>query len=167
MKFLSKIVGVLAGLSYLIILLVFIVVAPMVAGYRTVVVLTGSMEPTYGVGSVIYYKAQSFESINEGDVITFSVTDDSKSVVTHRVASKDTANRSFMTKGDANSTGDTNPISYSNVKGKVLTYHLPYAGYFVQYIQNIWFIVPMVLILMAKVGMNYWEESQKKEEELV
>ena len=41
------------------------------------------MEPTYPVGSLIYYKAASFEDIKENDAITFRVDDDT--LVTHRV----------------------------------------------------------------------------------
>jgi len=164
MKILGKIIGLLTLICYLLILLVLVVAAPMVAGYKTVVVLTGSMEPVYPVGSVIYYKTTSFDKINVGDVISFSVNDDSRTVVTHRVYAKENSSREFITKGDANATPDSNPVAITNVKGKVIEYHIPYAGYFVRYIQNYFIIGSIFLILVAKVAFDNLADRKEESE---
>ena len=41
------------------------------AGLRTYTVLSGSMEPTYHTGSIIYVKKIAAEDIQAGTVITF------------------------------------------------------------------------------------------------
>jgi signal peptidase len=162
MRILGKIVGFLTIICYLLILMVLIVAAPMVVGYKTVVVLSGSMEPAYPVGSVIYYKHAGFDDISVGDVISYAINDDSRTLVTHRVYAKEDSTKEFVTKGDANATPDSNPMSYSNVKGKVIEYHIPYAGYFVQYVQNYFVIGSIFLILVAKVAFDNLADKKKE-----
>ena len=124
MKIFKKVVSYLSILCYVVIIALVLILAPMVVGYKPVVVLSGSMEPTYPVGSLIYYKAASFEDIKENDAITFRVDDDT--LVTHRV--KNEISQTFVTKGDANPTNDTNPVEYQNVAGKTLEFCLPVVG---------------------------------------
>ena len=109
MKIFKKVVSYLSILCYVVIIALVLILAPMVVGYKPVVVLSGSMEPTYPVGSLIYYKAASFEDIKENDAITFRVDDDT--LVTHRVIVKNEISQTFVTKGDANPTNDTNPVA--------------------------------------------------------
>ena len=71
MKTAKFITNILTAIVYVCIIGFLAIAAPMVLGYHPVVVLSGSMEPTYHVGSVIYYKATPFEQINVGDPITF------------------------------------------------------------------------------------------------
>jgi len=166
LKIIGKILSVLAILCYILIAGVLFVAAPMVKGYKPVVVLTGSMAPTYPVGTVIYYKPAAFENIRVDDVITFSKSDDAKSVVTHRVFSIDTKRQRITTKGDANENPDPSPILYKNVKGKVMNYHLPYAGYVVKYVQNYWIIGAVFALLLAKLVYNRLagrEDDRKKQ----
>ncbi|MFR5219577.1 MAG: signal peptidase I [Thomasclavelia ramosa] len=119
MKIFKKVVSYLSILCYVVIIALVLILAPMVVGYKPVVVLSGSMEPTYPVGSLIYYKAASFEDIKEND-------DDT--LVTHRVIVKNEISQTFVTKGDANPTNDTNPVEYQNVAGKTLEFCLPVVG---------------------------------------
>ena len=98
MKIFKKVVSYLSILCYVVIIALVLILAPMVVGYKPVVVLSGSMEPTYPVGSLIYYKAASFEDIKENDAIPFRVDD------------------------------DTNPVEYQNVAGKTLEFCLPVVG---------------------------------------
>ena len=126
MKIFKKVVSYLSILCYVVIRALVLILAPMVVGYKPVVVLSGSMEPTYPVGSLIYYKAASFEDIKENDAITFRVDDDT--LVTHRVIVKNEISQTFVTKGDANPTNDTNPVEYQNVAGKTLEFCLPVVG---------------------------------------
>lgn len=151
MKAISKILGAAAMMCYILILAILFVAAPMAAGYKTVVVLTGSMEPAFPAGSVIYYKAASFENINPNDVISFGISDDAHTVVTHRVVSKDQMLKTLTTKGDANNSSDPKDIAFSNVKGKVISYHLPYVGTYIRYIQNYYIIGAIFLILIGKL----------------
>ena len=98
MNVLKQLFNILSWPVYLCIAGYLLIAAPMLAGYRPVVVLSGSMEPTFPVGSVIYYKAASFEQIQEGDPITFHAGEDG-SLVTHRVVEKQELSSDFITQG--------------------------------------------------------------------
>ena len=64
-------------------ILVLLLVAPRVIGMHVFTVLSGSMEPTYHVGSLIYVKNVDPFQLEEGDVITFMLDEDT--VATHRI----------------------------------------------------------------------------------
>ena len=77
------------------------------------------MEPAIPTGSLVYVKYIQPEEIQTEDVIAFYGTDADGSIVTHRVVSNSAAMGNFITKGDANSDNDMNPIPYANYIGKV------------------------------------------------
>ena len=58
MRLIKGFVNILTWIVYACIACYLLIAAPMLAGYHPVVVLSGSMEPTYHVGSIIYYKKQ-------------------------------------------------------------------------------------------------------------
>lgn len=88
-------------------------------GYEIYTVISGSMEPAIPTGSLVYVKYIQPEEIQTEDVIAFYGTDADGSIVTHRVVSNSAAMGNFITKGDANSDNDMNPIPYANYIGKV------------------------------------------------
>ncbi|MBQ9060333.1 MAG: signal peptidase I [Firmicutes bacterium] len=108
------------------IVLCLMLTVPRLAGYSGYCVLTGSMEPSIPVGSLIYAKAVDPASLNADDVIVFS---DGRSDVpiTHRVVSNDPENGEIITKGDANANADLSPVSYYDVYGRVAL-HIPVLG---------------------------------------
>ncbi|MFU8795479.1 MAG: signal peptidase I [Dethiobacteria bacterium] len=167
MKYISKLVSVMAIISYLVIFLVLIVAAPVALGYKPVIVLTGSMEPAYEVGSVIYYQAESFDNLAVGDVITFSISDDRQIVITHRIYAIDDASKLIITKGDANPTPDTYPLAPENIRGRVIPYKLPYVGHLVQYIQNYYLIGAVLFILVLKLVFNYYLDPDSIKEKQI
>lgn len=71
-----------------------VLLVPYLFGYRPTAVLTGSMEPVYHVGSVIFVQEVEPEEIKVGDVITFSTAGMSYPT-THRVVSIDTDQAGF------------------------------------------------------------------------
>jgi len=158
LKVLAGIFRVLSWGVYAVIILSLLVAAPIVFGYRSVIVLSGSMEPAYPVGSVIYYKAADFDNIAVGDVITFGIGENA--LATHRVVRKNEAEQSFVTKGDSNPSEDMEPVAYSAVVGKTANVAIPYAGYFAKYIQNMFMIVIMGVILL--VGMLVIPDKRNK-----
>ncbi len=164
MKILTRILGIASAVCYLLIAAVLFVAAPLAVGFKPVVVLTGSMEPAFSPGTVIYYKSVSFESVQKDDIISFSKNDDARSMVTHRVDEVNAQRREFWTKGDANDARDPRPVSFADVRGKVINYHLPLAGYGVQYIQNYFVIGAVFIILLAKLIVDRINERYKKSE---
>lgn len=162
MKSLKLITNILSAIVYVCIIGFLAIAAPLVMGYHPVVVLSGSMEPTYHVGSVIYYKAAPFEQINVGDPITF-VGAEGGAMVTHRVVEKDETARAFGTEGDANDGRDPGMVPYSNVVGKAGKISIPYGGYFVNYGKQPFVIAIMVIILLAGTVVDHLAKEEKKD----
>ena len=69
MIIIKKIFNILSNVCYIGISIYLLVSFPILLGYKPLVVLSGSMEPTYKVGSIIYYEEPG--EINKGDVIVF------------------------------------------------------------------------------------------------
>lgn len=99
---------------------------PKLVGIKIYGVMTGSMEPAYSVGGVVYVKSCDASKISEGDVITFRLGADTEAVMTHRVLQMDGS--FFITKGDANNTEDPEPVSYDRLIGKVVFFIPKLAG---------------------------------------
>lgn len=109
-----------------------------VIGLKPYVVLSGSMEPTYHVGSLIYVKNVDPHKLESGDVITFMLDEDT--VATHRIVEvvpddTDPSVVRFRTKGDANDAEDGALVHYRNVIGSPI-FTIPKLGYVANYIQN-------------------------------
>lgn len=109
-----------------------VLLAILLAGVRLVgltpfAVLSGSMEPAYHVGSLIYVKSVDPAQVQVGDPITFVLNEDLV-VATHRVVGIDSMNSAFYTKGDANDAADGAPVLYENLLG-VPVFTIPYLGY--------------------------------------
>lgn len=164
MKILKKIISYLSILCYIVIIVLVLILAPMIIGYKPVVVLSGSMEPAYPVGSLIYYKTASFEDIDKNDAITFYI--DSDTLVTHRVVVKNEISQTFVTKGDANPTNDADPVEYKNVAGKALEIYLPVIGsVFVSSVKYIAVaVIGGILLLNIILSNLIVDEKQPKEE---
>lgn len=103
-------------------------------GYRVFNVISGSMEPFYSVGDLIYVKEVNPNEIEIGTPITFVLNEDLV-VATHRVIKIDAENQHFYTKGDANDTADAAPVHFNNVIG-VPQFSIPLLGYVSDFIQN-------------------------------
>lgn len=103
-------------------------------GFEVYNVISGSMEPTYSVGDLLYVKAVDPYTVKVGDPITF-VANEKLVVATHRVVQVDAANRCFYTKGDANDIPDQKPVRFENVKG-VPQFSIPLLGYVSDYIAH-------------------------------
>ena len=107
-------------------------------GLQPFTVLSGSMEPTYHTGSLIYVKKVDYRTLEVGDAITFML--DESTVATHRIVGivpdeEDPEVVRYRTKGDANEAEDGGLVHYKNVIGKpVVT--IPKLGYIASYVQN-------------------------------
>ncbi|MBE6978641.1 MAG: signal peptidase I [Ruminococcaceae bacterium] len=103
-------------------------------GYRCFTVLTGSMEPAYQVGDLIYVKEVDVNTVQVGDDITFILNEDLV-VATHRVVRIDAEKQHFYTKGLANEIEDGDPVHFNNVIG-VPRFRIPKLGYVSDFVQN-------------------------------
>lgn len=103
-------------------------------GYQVFNVISGSMEPEYSVGDLLYVKKINPNDIKVGTPITFVLNEDLV-VATHRVVEIDADNQYFYTKGDANETVDSAPVHFNNVIG-VPKFSIPLLGYVSDFVQN-------------------------------
>lgn len=89
-------------------------------GYRTYIVLTGSMEPEIMPNDMIIVRSCSQDSIKVGSIINF-FPEGKTATVTHRVIEileKD-GETLYRTKGDNNNSADTDPVKYEQIQGTV------------------------------------------------
>lgn len=103
-------------------------------GYQCYTVISGSMEPKYMVGDLLYVKQTDVNSIQVGDAITFVLNEELK-VATHQVVRIDKGNQRFYTKGLSNDIEDGEPVHFNNVLG-VPQFSIPLLGYVSDFVQN-------------------------------
>ncbi len=171
MVIVKKIIHVLAIISYFLIGIYAVVCIPILFKYNPLVVLTGSMEPTFKVGSIIYYKKVDLEELKVGDIITFNTKDNN--FVSHRIVSIE--NGIIETKGDKNNVPDPNKVRFEDVKGKDANICIPYAGHYVKFInENLTLSVIIAVVILVSefifsntelFDKNKKERSESNEEE--
>ena len=156
-------------LLVLLVALVVMLVLPRVFGIQPLVVLSGSMEPTYHVGSLIYVADTKPEKLEVGDAVTYTISDDG-TMVTHRIVEIDEANQCVYTKGDANNTADGGAIPYTSIVGKPL-FSIPYMGRVAHYFTTssgtiiliTGVIVVLILVFMSDlIDRSKHEKNPKK-----
>ena len=139
MKKLKKIWNIFTTvLTVVAILLAVALVGVRLFGFQVFSVLSGSMEPEYHVGSLIYVKEVDYHELKSGDVITFMLSEDL--VATHRIVDvypdqDDPTVLRYQTKGDANEAPDGTLVHYKNVIGTPV-FTIPYLGYVADFIQK-------------------------------
>lgn len=103
-----------------------------IAGLTPYAVLSGSMEPRYPVGSLIYVQGAKPSDVAVGDAITFRL--ESGTLVTHETYEIDEVERVFRTQGIANlnadgsQTHDAAPVPFEALVGKPVAV-VPLLGY--------------------------------------
>lgn len=155
-----------------VLLAVLVLTAALLAGVRILgltpyAVLSGSMEPEYPVGSLLYVKKVDPAELKVGDDITFLL--DSDTAATHRIVAvvpdgDDPSVLRFKTKGIANKDEDGGLVHAQNILGKPV-FDIPYLGYISVYIQNppgVYFVIAAAVILL---GVGFWPDFGKKKAE--
>ena len=132
-----------------------LLIIPTILGYKSLAVLSGSMEPKYPVGAIVYTKEVDPNTLQVGDVISYSIGEET--LVTHRVFKIIPEEKQLITKGDANDTEDMNPVAYSAVVGKV-QFHVPYLGYISIYAKSPLGIVAICGILIVMILLIFIPE---------
>ena len=137
-----------------------------VMGYQCFTVISGSMEPKYSVGDLIYVKKVDANTIQVGDDITFILNEDLV-VATHRVVRIDAENQRLYTKGLANEIEDSDPVHFNNVIG-VPKFAIPKLGYVSDFVQNppgMYITIGVGIILILAVFLPDMIGKKKKEDE--
>ena len=142
----------LAGILILIITIItaLTLLVPRLLGYMEFSVVSGSMEPGYPVGSLIFVEKNDPSLLVKGDVISFYSDLTHSGVVTHRVVSNDKDKGEVITKGDANKKRDLSPVKYPQVIGTV-SRCIPGAGFIAGAASG----MKGIIVLVALVGAGF------------
>ena len=157
----------------LVVLIAVALVGVRLLGFQVYTVLSGSMEPEYPVGSLIYVKEIDAHDLRVGDDITFRLG--GNTVVTHRITeivpdAMEPQSLWFRTKGLANESEDANPVPDSNILGKSM-FTIPYLGYLAYYIQRppglyIAISVGAILLLLSFLPELFSKEGREEDDTL-
>lgn len=132
-----------------------------VGGVFPLVVLTDSMNPVFGSGDLVVYRATEPAAVSKGDIIAFEDPASggaNSSVVTHRVVKVKVAadgSVSWVTKGDANNVRDAQPVPAQNLVG-AYWFSVPGAGNAALFLQTpqgiiLCVVVPILALVIYDV----------------
>ena len=135
-----------------VVILAILLVGVRVVGLTPYVVLSGSMEPTYPVGSLLYVQKVDPTTLQEGDPVTYYMS--GGQVVTHRVievVEDPSVGVCYRTKGDANNIADSSLLKYTQVIGRPVM-AIPWLGYvswFIQHPPGTYVAIAAVMVLLC------------------
>jgi len=152
----------------LIVILALLLVGVRLLGFQVFTVLSGSMEPAYMTGSLIYVKDVDPMTLTDGDVITFLL--DEETVATHRIVGvvpdeTDPTTIRFRTKGDANDFEDGQLVHYKNVIGTPV-FTIPGLGYVANFIQHppgLYYSIAAAVVILLLAFLPDLLEDEKPE----
>ncbi|MDL2324264.1 signal peptidase I [Ruminococcaceae bacterium OttesenSCG-928-A16] len=141
---------------------------PLITGNQLYAVQTGSMQPTYPIGSIVVVKPVDATQVAVGDVVTYEAAG-FQTLVTHRVLEIDTENQLFYTKGDNNANVDFYPVPFANIRGTV-SYGIPFLGNIVSGIRTpagilavLWVVLGVVILLVLPDLVSKHKQIKKEE----
>jgi len=157
MKIIHIFLNVVSYLFFLLLLIVgFLTLSSntsLLGSYESLLVRSGSMEPTIMTGDVIF--AKQLNQYNKNDVVAFK--DEGDRVITHRIVKIDESDGqlTFITKGDANRSIDNGTILQENIIGKVV-FVIPTIGFLMSFVKTppgliIMIVFPAFLLIIDQV----------------
>ncbi|SIS21958.1 signal peptidase I [Williamsia sterculiae] len=153
-------VGALAG-----VLCVLVAIVSVVGGFSPLVVRSGSMSPTIGVGDIAVARTVPADDVHVGDIVSVTRADGAR--VTHRVAQIQTrvGNSTTMTlHGDANRVPDAEPYTVTTVDR--VAFHVPKLGYVLTWFATpyVWALTTLVVLALLWIAFRpdrSWRQSQR------
>ncbi len=129
---------------------------PSVAGYSPVICLSGSMEPVFSTGDMIFIRhVEDPAALQEGDVICYLTGE--KIAVTHEIVQVTEVDGQvrYITQGRANNTADQLAVAPDQVEGVYTGVHIPRLGSVAMFMQTTTgMIVCIVCPLLVLVGWD-------------
>jgi len=125
-------------------------------GWQLQSVQSGSMAPTYPVGSLLVIAPMNASEVEVGMPIVFEDPEIAGRLVTHRVIERAPGTAlAFVTQGDANASRDPFPVPARNVRGQVL-WHVTGLGSVMDYLQwprsfLLLVVLPVGLLLLSEL----------------
>jgi signal peptidase len=142
-----------------------------------VVVISGSMEPNIHEGDLLFIMGVDAEEIKSGtaedktgDVIVFDArwlwTGAPQEPIVHRVIGKylDGDTWMFVTKGDANSLPDPEPVPESNIIGVVVG-RILYIGWVKIFLTESGLLIPLLVVISVALVISIVRDILKGEDE--
>jgi signal peptidase len=126
-----------------------------ILNHQLYIVRSNSMSPALKAGSLVIVKLTEGNDIRKNDIITYQRTGNTL-VVTHRVVEVVQGEElQFITKGDANNTNDSLPVSADDLLGRV-TFIVPLVGHILAFAGTkqgalVLLIIPGILILLYQI----------------
>ena len=152
----------------LIVTLAVLLVGVRLFGLQVYFVMSGSMEPNYKTGSLIYVKDIEATELRVDDVITFKLSQNT--TATHRIieiipSEENSTELSFKTKGDANNAPDASLVEDKDIIGMPV-FTIPYLGYLANFIQQppgMYIAIAICVIFMLLVFISDLLTDDKKQ----
>jgi signal peptidase len=164
-------------LAFVALIAVLVILVPAISKSTPYTILTSSMEPGYPPGTLVVVKPIDVDDIAIGTVITYQLESGKADVVTHRVTQIIQPNlpdgeKSFITKGDANSQADAEAVRPVQIRGAVW-YAVPWIGWVNNLVNGDMraVVIPIVAGALFLYGgwliiSNRFEKRRKRREEL-
>ncbi len=130
-------------------------------GYKSFVIVSGSMEPTIMTGDAIFVKEVPQKEIKTNDIISFS---QGETIVTHRVIEilEENGVKKYKTKGDHNNTEDKEKITYEQIQGKY-QFKINQFGIIIKILKSK--ITLAILVIIIVIVSCYKGKTEKKRQE--
>lgn len=127
---------------------------PGFAGYKPLIVLSGSMEPVIFPGDIVVVRETPAEKLQEGDIVAFLRE---KTLITHRIIKIDDTDKQlkYYTKGDNNNADDNFAVTENMLEGKYV-FRIPRLGHAAIFIQKpagiiLFVAVPLILFILYDI----------------
>ena len=132
-------------------------------GYKPYIVLSDSMSDTFAVGDLSVSAQADPETLEPGDIITFTSIDPSNygTVITHKIReiTEYEGEPAFVTYGTTTGVDDSYPVPFDNVIGEY-KFRLPKMGYFFEFLTTpagyVTVILIPFLVLIALQGAKFF-----------
>jgi signal peptidase len=124
-----------------------------VLGFRSFIVLSESMQPTFDKGALIIVNETDESKLFIGDIITYVPARGGDALLTHRIveivagSGEEGQERKFITRGDANNTNDPNPVTPTQILGRTV-FHMNGLGTFILQLRTLPGIVCLALVII-------------------
>lgn len=133
-------------------------------GYKPILVLTGSMEPTMMTNSVCIAKKTTYDEVQVGDIMMYQIED---KLITHRIVSK--TDEGITTKGDNNNSEDSYLLTKDHVRAKVV-YVANWTASIVNDLQTTqgkikWIVFPISVLVILGVLIHVIKKILREPEE--
>lgn len=123
-------------------------------GYKSFVIVSGSMEPTIMTGDAILIKEVPENEITINDIVSFR---QGETNVTHRIVgiSDEDGRKKYQTKGDNNNTIDKELITYEQMEGK-FQFKIDQFGVMIEFLKS---KVTLVILILMIAFVHFFKRN--------